>query len=164
MGEGNSVSRFTFHVSRFTLYALRFTLHALRFEFCFGFRHSPTFGTKVGLGEPRPLERGCGRISDFKFPPFMSNKATILKTVLFLTLIPSISFAIETIYPWSQPTNLSEWVFAIINLFILLGGIAALLSLVLGGIQWISSGVAPEQKTKAKDRVTYAIVGRPTMA
>jgi len=109
-----------------------------------------------------PLPLGGGGLRwgrDFGFPPFMSNKIIILKTVLFLTLIPSISFAIETIYPWSQPTNLPEWVFAIINLFILLGGIAALLSLVVGGIQWISSGVAPEQKAKAKDRVTYAIVG-----
>lgn len=55
--------------------------------------------------------------------------------------------------------SLSTYLGAIFKIGIGLAGVLAVLMIVIGGIQYIGSGMSPSGKTDARDRITNAVLG-----
>lgn len=55
--------------------------------------------------------------------------------------------------------GLKEVITTISNTILLLVGVVAVLFLILGGFQYVTSGGNPEQVNKAKNTILYAIIG-----
>ena len=62
----------------------------------------------------------------------------------------------ETVFAF---TNLGDLITKVLGLLLFLAGLLALLFLVIGGIQWISSGGDKIAAAAARDRITAAIIG-----
>jgi cytochrome bd-type quinol oxidase subunit 2 len=94
--------------------------------------------------------------------------ATLL-AVLIVT-IPKIIADAANFVPGTQPTNLPAGgdlgvlLTRVINYFIGLAGLIAVVMLVLGGYRYLSSGGNEEQVTKAKHTILYAIVALTVLA
>jgi hypothetical protein len=63
-----------------------------------------------------------------------------------------------------QPTNvkvgdIGKLISAVVGLLLILAGILAFLYLILGGIQWITSGGDKAGMETARNKITHAIVG-----
>lgn len=100
---------------------------------------------------------------------------SIFLLITFLVFLPSVlSFAqegpekeLEITYPEipkvARPTTLRtafpEYIRYLFHLFIMLSGIVAFGSLVWGGVQYLISGVSPDQLKSAKDRIFFSIIG-----
>lgn len=100
------------------------------------------------------------------------QKYSIIKTgnilknigVLFLALNPYTLSAYEMLQPLpnvtaSDANNFGSYLSKIYILGIGLAGVLAVLVIVIGGIQYIGSGMSPSGKTDAKDKITNAILG-----
>ncbi len=61
-------------------------------------------------------------------------------------------------------TSVGEFVGAVLSLIFLVAGIAVFAYLVLGGIQWITSGGDKGKTQEARDRITAALVGLAIIA
>jgi len=70
----------------------------------------------------------------------------------------------EINYPWGQPEpKLPSYVNSIYKAAFWVGGFVAVLMIIIGGVQWMSSAASPQQKRNAKDRITKATVGFVTL-
>lgn len=67
----------------------------------------------------------------------------------------------EVDYPWNPPQdpNLPQYVNYIYNVAFFVAGFLAVLMIIIGGIQWISSAASPQQKMAAKNKITRSIIG-----
>ena len=83
------------------------------------------------------------------------------------SLIPAVSFALNLNldYPAfggldlntdQNPNSLIAWIYYFI---VGIGGLAAFVMLVWGGVQWITSGAIPSQAGEARDKIKNAILG-----
>lgn len=84
--------------------------------------------------------------------------------VLFLVFSPYIVSAYEMLQPLPNVTagdanNFGSYLSKIYILGIGLAGVLAVLVIVIGGIQYIGSGMSPSGKTDAKEKITNAILG-----
>ena len=61
-------------------------------------------------------------------------------------------------------TSVGEFVGAVLSLIFLVAGIAVFAYLVMGGIQWITSGGDKGKTQEARDRITAALVGLAVIA
>jgi hypothetical protein len=97
----------------------------------------------------------------------MINKVSKYIIPLYLLLIPSPVFAqqlINIIDPASQYNNLytlrpSQYVRTAILVLLGLAGVTAFIFLLLGGVQWITSGGDKDAAEKARKKISFALVG-----
>ncbi|OGV93195.1 hypothetical protein A3B57_04200 [Microgenomates group bacterium RIFCSPLOWO2_01_FULL_47_10] len=61
-------------------------------------------------------------------------------------------------------TNLGEYVARIISAVLTVGGIATLIYMIMGGIQWIMSGNDKTKVEEARTRLTNAVIGLAIVA
>ncbi len=73
--------------------------------------------------------------------------------IISLLLVPSLALA------QSNFDNIGELIATIIELLIGLGGVAALIGLIIGGYKYIAAGGNPEAAESAKQSITFSIVG-----
>lgn len=87
-------------------------------------------------------------------------KKLFVGVFLFLFFLSSSAFAWEVEYPGLPPSpNLSDYLLYIFNLAIFLGGIVALLMIVIGGIEYMTSAGNVARMSDAKDRILKAVLG-----
>lgn len=85
-------------------------------------------------------------------------------TVLILLFFFSLHFTFaqdwEVDYPVDpQPGSLPEYINFIYTFAFTVGAVLAVVMIIIGGIQWSTQTINPQQKAAAKDRVTKAITG-----
>ena len=61
-------------------------------------------------------------------------------------------------------TDIGSYISHIISAVILVGGLATFVYMVMGGVQWISSGGSKDKIQEAKDKITNAIIGLAVVA
>ncbi|MDO8572802.1 MAG: hypothetical protein Q7S11_03490 [bacterium] len=93
------------------------------------------------------LKKSVGFLSAFLF----LFGARIVSAYALLESIPGVAAG-------SAPT-LSTYLRAVFLTGIGLAGVLAVLMIVIGGIQYIGSGMSPSGKSDAKDKITNAIMG-----
>jgi len=92
-------------------------------------------------------------------------KKTIKTALVALLLAPATTLAdINTPCPNNNPAcqgdrGLIDLITTISNVILLLVGVVAVLFLIIGGFQYISSAGNPESIGKAKSTILYAIIG-----
>lgn len=59
----------------------------------------------------------------------------------------------------SETTDLSTYLSGIIKLLIALGALMSIFVTILGGVQYVASGITPSAKQDAKNRITNALIG-----
>lgn len=59
----------------------------------------------------------------------------------------------------SETTDLSTYLSGIIKLLIALGAMMSIFVTILGGVQYVASGITPSAKQDAKNRITNALIG-----
>ena len=58
-----------------------------------------------------------------------------------------------------ETTNMSLYLSGMLKLVIALGGALSILVAIIGGVQYVASGIAPNAKNEAKGRITNAFIG-----
>ena len=61
-------------------------------------------------------------------------------------------------------TDVGSYASHIVSAIMLVAGLATFLYLILGGIQWVSSGGSKDKLQEAKDKITNAIIGLAVVA
>lgn len=95
----------------------------------------------------------------------MSLHTTLARVAAAATaaLWPAVTFAqgLSGIQPFqgTAQSNLPTAVTTIINVLLILAGLAAGVFLILGGVQFITSGSDEGAQEKAKNRILYAVIG-----
>lgn len=59
----------------------------------------------------------------------------------------------------SQTTDMGTYISGAIKLLIAIGGALSILIAVIGGVQYVASGIAPDAKNSAKNRIQNAVIG-----
>jgi len=75
-----------------------------------------------------------------------------------VNLIPKV-YAQVTIKPGITPPSLSDVLGFVIKGFFILAGLAAILYLLLGAFEWITSGGSKENVEKARNKIQAAVLG-----
>jgi hypothetical protein len=81
----------------------------------------------------------------------MINMKKIL-TILSLSLVPNLVFA-------QAFNNIGELLVAVIELLLGLGGVVAMIGIIVGGYKYIASGGNPEMAEQGKAALLYSIIG-----
>lgn len=84
------------------------------------------------------------------------------QTFGFMILSSSTAFAVDIVIP--RPVNIPDVeignvISAVVGILLLVSAILAFLYLILGGIQWITSGGDKSAMETARNKITSAIVG-----
>lgn len=91
------------------------------------------------------------------------KKIIKIGTAVLLTLTPAVALAqIIPPCPTDNPTchqNLIELITKISDTLLLLVGVVAVLFIIIGGFQYITSAGNPENVSKAKNTILYAVIG-----
>lgn len=61
-------------------------------------------------------------------------------------------------------TNIGSLISAVIGAFFLIAFVIAFVMIVLGGVEWVTSGGDKEHVQKARDRITHALIGLAIVA
>lgn len=94
----------------------------------------------------------------------MNFHKTLLVAIAILAL-PGVVLAAGGLVPAPAPagtqggTDLVTAVMNIINAFLVLASVAAVIFLILGGVRYIASQGDEDQAKKAKDTILYAVIG-----
>lgn len=64
-----------------------------------------------------------------------------------------------TLTPGKTTTDMGTYLSGAITLLIAVSGALAVLMIIIGGTQYVASGIAPQAKNDAKDRIWNAIIG-----
>ncbi|MDD5152527.1 MAG: peptidoglycan DD-metalloendopeptidase family protein [Candidatus Pacebacteria bacterium] len=103
---------------------------------------------------------------------YISKILATLVLVFLITLISHIAFADQTPLSYTPLTTLPgitkegiassgvhNYLSGVFALVIALAGALAVLILVVGGVQYVASGITPDQKGRAKERIKNALIG-----
>ncbi len=60
--------------------------------------------------------------------------------------------------------NLGSYISHLVSAIILVAGLATFIYMVIGGLQWVSSGGSKDKVQEAKDKITNAIIGLAVVA
>ncbi|MBI4008684.1 hypothetical protein HY357_00450 [Candidatus Roizmanbacteria bacterium] len=61
--------------------------------------------------------------------------------------------------PPGSPTDLGATIARLINLFLIVAGLAILIYMLWGGFDWVTSGGEKEKVEKARNKITNAVIG-----
>ena len=84
--------------------------------------------------------------------PLMVGATDTPATYTSLVSLPGVSTA-------GASVNVPNYISGILTLVISLSGALAVLMLVIGGTQYVASGITPDQKQRAKERIRDALIG-----
>jgi hypothetical protein len=76
-----------------------------------------------------------------------------------VNLVPKVYAQVVTIKPGITPPSLSDVLGFVIKGFFILAGLAAILYLLLGAFEWITSGGNKENVEKARNKIQAAVLG-----
>ena len=81
--------------------------------------------------------------------------------LMLLTAVPALALTLDIQKPGNVPQNLTigNVISAVVGILLLISAILAFLFLILGGIQWITSGGDKAGMETARNKITAAIVG-----
>jgi len=92
----------------------------------------------------------------------------LIAIIIYFSFIPKITFSASTQswrwevdYPFGPPDSnqLPDYILTIYKLSFWVGTFLAVLMIIIGGVQWMSSAASPQVKMDAKDRITKSIIG-----
>jgi len=85
-----------------------------------------------------------------------------LSSQCFVFAAEDQGFKWELDYPWGdfgEPTNLPEYIVWFFNFACIVGAILAVIMIIIGGLQYMTSGGNPTTQSDSKDRIIKAIIG-----